>query len=283
MVRAYRGGTFYGLSEVRNLTGSLNPVAAANPVGNLRDRLQVNFLMTYSGTTHTVTSGWAGVTDYLTSEPTPFDSFSIHAADKSLLGVSTDWDALTGFAVAGSTGNYAVTQVNIYSELDPSDWTYSEALTAMLVPAALLAKISRDTADAASSSYTTTSTVPVVVDATNLEITFVAPSSGEVRIDASLVFYTSTTSVLAFVGLLTGAGAYVPGTEQAVGSTPTPGIRVTPHWLIRGLTPGVSYTYRLAMVVSGGTMTIPYGGNTSGSVSVGATIFGPIQMEVWRA
>lgn len=280
MIRAYRNGMFRGLAELRSGTSNMTPAAAANSFGSLRSRLQVNFFLNYTASSYTIATSWAGVVNTVSSEVSPFDAFVVHAADKLVSAASTDWAALTGFTVTGSTNNNTYAELNIYDELDPADWTYSEALTAMLVVSTpLLAKISRDTSGGASTTYTTSSTTSVAMDATNLAISFVAPASGKVRIDASLFYYTSGTTVIGFIGLHTGGGAYVPGSNQAIGIAST---RVTPHWIIEGLTPGTIYTYRLAFAVSSGTLTVQYGGNTT-TAGVTASIIGPIQMEVWEA
>lgn len=283
MVRAYRGGRFYGLSEFRHIGGTLNAPATTNPFGKLRNRVQVNFMMTYSGTTHTVTTGWAGVTNYLTSEPSPFDAFSIHAADKAVSAASTDWAALTGFTVGGSTGSYTTTQVNIYDTPDPSDWTYSEALTAMLVTDPLIvATVVNTVGAAASASYSVTSNTFVPINANTLLVMFDVPESGRVQIDVSLVYLMNSATYYGELALLDSANVFVPGSNRRLGNntTYTP---VVVSWVIEGLTPGSSQLFRLgAGVTTGGSMTIPYGGDVT-SATVMSNRYGPIEMEVWRA
>lgn len=123
-------------------------------------------------------------------------------------------------------------------------------------------------------SITSTSATLADIDATNLIITFTAPPSGKVHVGIELLRSTPTGNQIYFglrdaVGLITNSIQYsghAPGAADDIH-------RVRHTIPVDGLTPGTSYTYRLAAKVSGGTGTVYYG--------VGAGTFGPIIMEVW--
>lgn len=139
-----------------------------------------------------------------------------------------------------------------------------------------LASVSRTSAS--NSSYTTTSTTPVDVDATNLAITFTAPASGAVQVRLEGVFSNTSTSFSGYWSLRSGS-TNVTGSERQIGLDVT-AARVHADIRVTGLTPGTSYTYKWAHRAgsSAATVAIYYGGT-----EFSGTPGGPITMEVYAA
>lgn len=119
----------------------------------------------------------------------------------------------------------------------------------------------------------TTSTTAVAMDATNLAITFTAPATGKVRINATGRVIWVAGSGIVYWNLINGSTTLQ---EVAVSSLqPTNSSRrplVAFH--LTGLTPGASYTLKLGHRVSNA--------DTTSRVSYGAAN-GPIIIEAWEA
>ncbi len=109
----------------------------------------------------------------------------------------------------------------------------------------------------------------VDADATNLKVTFTAPSSGKVLIRVSAVADNSGSAVEQYWNLRD-AGGDVAGTAAGVWQGPELG-RPAFVTIVTGLTPGNSYTYKLGFRrVGTGTAYIYIGGD-----------YGAFVMEVW--
>lgn len=121
------------------------------------------------------------------------------------------------------------------------------------------------------SNYTTTSSSLADVDATNAKVTFVAPASGNVLVKMTAVC-SNSTAVGAFFGIRESTSD-VAGKTFAKNGTPAASVMVP--FLITGLTPGSSHTYKAAFCTSGGTFTIFQEGNAAGN--------GQVTLEVWAA
>lgn len=120
---------------------------------------------------------------------------------------------------------------------------------------------------------TTTSTSFVDADATNLAVTFTAPSSGKVLVRLSSRAGMSVTTSFGGWGLREGSTVVADQQVMFTGNTQ----RYAATFYVTGLTPGNSYTYKWAFV-SGhttATHTITMGG--------GLTAAGQALMEVWEA
>jgi hypothetical protein len=104
----------------------------------------------------------------------------------------------------------------------------------------------------------TTSTTPVRIHTTTLEtaVTFVAPPSGKVVVQASSSVRNDTTSgrnsIYSLVDV--GTGLPVPASNVALGSLGTNTLyRANYHRLFTGLTPGQTYVWALAQHIEGGS------------------------------
>lgn len=131
--------------------------------------------------------------------------------------------------------------------------------------------------------FPTTSTAGEDLDATNLSVTFIVPASGKVLISLCATGFHSTSGVALMFLLRTTGGANVAGTKRQVTSaSATTGqqIPICHRFILTGLTPGASVTYRWGvMCTAAGTCHIRYGddGNATGQE------YGPAVMEVWAA
>ncbi len=90
----------------------------------------------------------------------------------------------------------------------------------------------------------------VVVDAVNLTIPFVVPTSGNVFVTATMPVQTGT-GYYSYLGLMDHSTGLQVGDSQIIGPNQwvTP---VTCSWLITGLTPGASLQYDLGAINPGG-------------------------------
>lgn len=122
-------------------------------------------------------------------------------------------------------------------------------------------------------SYSTTSATPVAVDATNLAATFTAPSSGTVLVKMSGLNSQSTSTNYTMWTLLDGATEVTGARVQVVASSTTQDFRIVAT-TVSGLTPGASYTFKWAWLVSNTATTARiYAGGVAGNAI----------MEVWAA
>lgn len=124
-----------------------------------------------------------------------------------------------------------------------------------------------------------TSTTLTVLDATNITITFTAPASGNVVIKGSATVYFNIGAAIGWVhmGLVDGSNATVTGSTESIGfanGTSFQGARPAYSFKETGLTPGNSYTRRLAIRTETGQQTI--------TATWGAA-HGAAYMEVWSA
>lgn len=125
---------------------------------------------------------------------------------------------------------------------------------------------------AASASKSITGTTLTDVDATNLAVTFVAPSSGTVlvRVNAAMKYPGSGG---AFWGLRSGSSTVLEAYIGGYG-TGAMDLRQSVVFPVTGLTPGTSYTYKFAARTDGPatTMSVAVGGGNA-----------PVTMEVLPA
>ena len=119
-------------------------------------------------------------------------------------------------------------------------------------------------------TYTTTSTSFAAIDATNLTVTFTAPSSGDVWIDMSAIFTIPANDSIT-ISVMNGA-SQIGGTCEVNGGTLSILLYLLARFLVTGLTPGDSYTLALAWKVSGSTGTIYYGASYPICVKVEAAL-----------
>ena len=123
-----------------------------------------------------------------------------------------------------------------------------------------------------------------VIDSTNLSITFTAPANGNVlvRLSARAGRNDNTTNRV-WWGLLDGGGTYVTGSGAKIIDSTGLVIAESCAFMITGLTPGNSYTWRWAHRpdVSGATSkaTLLVGGDPNDTVNNNA--HGPAVMEIW--
>jgi hypothetical protein len=98
------------------------------------------------------------------------------------------------------------------------------------------------------SSYSTTSTTIADVDATNLAVTFTAPASGSVMVELTgLAGQSGTTD---FTRWALRSGTTTVKRNQVFGGTSGVNRTRTAKFLVTGLTPGASYTYKWAWATS---------------------------------
>lgn len=122
----------------------------------------------------------------------------------------------------------------------------------------------------------TSSTAYADVDAANCAVTFVAPDSGSVLIEAIGAMYFAGAMDGAQLALRTGV-TNVANSSQLVYGTSTiilnAQLRYTYAFKLTGLTPGDPYTYKLAFAVltSGQTFALEIGGAAYGAFVMKAT------------
>ena len=127
---------------------------------------------------------------------------------------------------------------------------------------------------ASDSTYSTTSTSLTAIDATNLALTFTAPSSGNVLVETEGV-YSSAAGIGGYVGVLSASSPI--GNSGLVLQTSTT-IRVRYSFLVTGLTAGSSYTFQLAWFTqnTADALTLKYGQSSSAP-------YGPINFAIMAA
>jgi hypothetical protein len=114
-----------------------------------------------------------------------------------------------------------------------------------------------------SSDFSTTSATFAVVDGTNLYWTFTAPASGKVRLGVEAI-WLGNASAWQYVALADASDVEVSNTQRGVG-VDSGRQRREVSWILTGLTPGASYTYKLMHASgTGGTSVSLASNNTSG-------------------
>lgn len=125
----------------------------------------------------------------------------------------------------------------------------------------------------------TKSDIPLdAIDSTNLQITFTAPSTGNVMVNLKAWQDVSGSGSMLW-GLIE-SGADVAGASAVVNRDFSTGDLTTLSVYISGLTPGSSHTYLWGWS-NGDTMRLFAGDGTS--QDGGAHIWAPAIMEVWKA
>lgn len=182
-----------------------------------------------------------------------------------------DWVSMEVFQNSGGNLNVDATADGEYTWLSAT-YLGPAASSQLLGPSTLIGhKAYQPSGDTTAGS--TTSTVFVDVDATNLAVSFVAPPSGKVLIRLSALAGKATTS--RYEWNLREAGGNVANTANwvAAWNGSNEEARQRAEMVISGLTPGQSYTYKWGYrSVDGGAIYV-YAGGTS---------YGPAVMEVWR-
>lgn len=115
-------------------------------------------------------------------------------------------------------------------------------------------------APATQQTYSPTSSTYVDMDATNLAVTFTAPSSGKVMIQTGIGFSVVGGSLLSLnlregTTNLSGAQRVAGNVSSSVGVMQG---SVSPIWVRTGLTSGTSYTYKLGMSRLSGTAAVQF-------------------------
>lgn len=109
--------------------------------------------------------------------------------------------------------------------------------------------------------FNTSSTTPVVVDATNAKVNFVAPPSGKVIHRAWVSHYKGTAAGWAGLAIMDNTNTLVAGSKKRTvysGSSQATSGR-SYEWMETGLTPGTSYERRLAAFSEAGSIGLEYG------------------------
>jgi hypothetical protein len=109
-------------------------------------------------------------------------------------------------------------------------------------------------------TYSPTSSTYVDMDATNLAVTFVAPTSGKVMIQTEIGYSCAGGSLLS-IDLREGTSD-LAGTQR-VAANISSGVgliqgSVAPLWIISGLTAGSTHTYKLGMSRLSGTAGVQF-------------------------
>lgn len=128
---------------------------------------------------------------------------------------------------------------------------------------------------ATATAYTSASTLPTDVDATNLAVSFTVPASGKVRVRLAAAALSAAGGT--FYWSLRSGTTDVPGTERFVSSTNGSIYVTVEDIVITGLTPGASVTYKWAFRRQTGNAYIFCGGTEFTSTAYN----GPAVMEVW--
>jgi hypothetical protein len=130
----------------------------------------------------------------------------------------------------------------------------------------------------ANTEVTTTSQTPVDVDATNLSVTFSAPSSGRVLVRLTAIPRGASGGSPSAAWCLRDGSSVVANSKGDMTSSLS-NERMSLVTLVTGLTSGNSYTYKWGHALNNGsgTVAIRYGGNDA----IGC--HGPAVMEVWSA
>ncbi len=126
------------------------------------------------------------------------------------------------------------------------------------------ARLARTAYRPASPTALSGNTTFAVADATNLSVTFRAPNTGAVEVTLEGMVRTSAAGNLGQWGLFSG-GSLVTGTGVGV-TRIAEYVKVTTVIAVTGLTPGTSYTWAWAHVVSVGTLDLIQGGDYGPSV-----------------
>ncbi len=136
-------------------------------------------------------------------------------------------------------------------------------------------------APASNTVVSTTSTTLADLDATNLQITFTVPSTGHVLVKLTAYTDLSVSTQQYFWGLRDGSGLVSGSAGGAFRSVD--GMVAASSFVITGLTPSASLTWKWAHGVTGGaTGRTIYGPGTQATVSTSGN-FMPAIMEVWTA
>lgn len=203
-------------------------------------------------------------------------------------GTSATFVALAG----GGGGNVNILSINYVGTWGASPVTGSPGGSGGLIQQPLGGLTSRGFGLLASTSYNPAvnaapalTTTETDVDATNVAVTFTAPPSGAVLVNASLLTIatppTVTGAIEVYMSLRSGVST-VTGSRRRVfllSADDKPLQACVIHKVkVSGLTPGTSYTYKLAAWKgTGGTANLAYGDD-------GTTApLGPVVMEVWAA
>lgn len=133
-------------------------------------------------------------------------------------------------------------------------------------------------APASSTLYATSSQAFSDIDATNIKLTFTAPTSGSVMACLSIPAQTGASTVNGAVTCRVSPAAGA-ATATAINDT----VQVTPQLapiVLTGLTAGVSYTaiWRFASGVGGTSFSLNVGGNTTQAGNGGAAVFWVVQL-----
>lgn len=126
----------------------------------------------------------------------------------------------------------------------------------------------------------TTSATWADMDATNLKVAFVVPSSGNVMV--RLTAYADISVNTGQYGwALRSGSSNITGSGGTVARS-ADGLVVTLSFIVTGLTPGTATTWKWAHAVTGGlTGRILYGQGSSGTTIDTTTSFPRALMEVW--
>lgn len=214
-----------------------------------------------AGTTITFTAALthaAGVVPTITG--TDYIPLSILAADGTVLEILH----LTAYTTGATTGTVARAQESTTAADRAAGLSVVHGLTVADATAftsggssGVIASTSYNPGTQA--SYTTSSTTLVDIDATNLAVTFTAPSSGAVIVGMSGLA-TQTGGQTLFWGLRSGATDVASRWMLDRGATDAFNIGLSLDLKVSGLTPGNSYTYKWAHRVASGSASLHTGG-----------------------
>lgn len=104
------------------------------------------------------------------------------------------------------------------------------------------------------SNFTTASATFADMDATNLKVTFTAPSSGKVLVTLSANVQAGTTTVYSY-NLRDGSGDVAGTTQPVLYNQNTAFFKVSAPIYVTGLTPGQSYTWKWGHALGFGSNT----------------------------
>lgn len=122
-------------------------------------------------------------------------------------------------------------------------------------------------------TYSSTTSTYADVDATNVKVTFTVPTSGAVLVRANFIAGPANTIGLG-VNLRSGSSdVALTGQRSAYNSAGSQQMRMHHEWILTGLTPGASLTYKLGFNRHSGTAS-------AATINVGDTTWGGIYMTV---
>ena len=298
ILRIYRGASYAGYGYRNSLTNITSTTTVGGGTGSAfttnngsnitTNHRQVIFMDAYDGSGgqrswQMITKPVDGISGSLTQIDSSDRPLSVYDRDMGPLNIGSGtfygWQSVSNMSTSqpspfGYITVIALTPNSPNALLDPDYW-----LKLSSFDSGMLAYTERDST--ITTGWYSVATTWADIDATNLAITFTAPTSGRVTVNLSAFLSFSTNSIV--WGLRDTSGTHVVNPKMIQRGTLAS--RGYASFYITGLTPGQSYTYRWAWRSPGGSsgMAMYSGGEGDPTLDTTATVYGPATMEVWPA